>query len=81
MIEKANILTSPSALQGESWLAPSGIRIGTPYLTTLGIENMQEFADLFVDCLQKHDATKLNEYVHATAPRLYKKFLGEAEFA
>lgn len=75
---EANVLISVSALLDDtSWIKPSGIRLGTPYITTLGVnENeMHEFCKLFVDCLQTKNATKLKEHVVATANRLYPQFL------
>lgn len=76
LLEKANIWLSVSALVSDtSWIKPSGIRIGTPYITTLGIENMQEFSDLFVDCLATKKHESLLSYVQDNAQKLYKKFL------
>ncbi len=76
LLMDANILVSVSALIDDtSWIKPSGIRIGTPYITTLGIESMQEFVDILVDCLVTKNTARLGEYTKASANRLFPKFL------
>ena len=70
LLKAANINVSVSALKEDiSWLSPSGIRIGTPYATTLGV-NMQELASLLAQCLKTQDSTELGKYDCYTANKL-----------
>ncbi len=77
LLEDANVLVSYSALLNDSWANPSGIRIGTPYLTTLGLNENQtkELAQLTIETLKTRKNEKLKEFVLTTAPDLYSKFL------
>ena len=75
LLNEANILLSVSALLEDSWKKPNGIRLGTPYITTLGIEDISEFADLFVSTLKTKNAIELKKFVESNAKKLYNKFL------
>lgn len=75
LLMEANILVSPSALIGESWTSPNGLRLGTPYITTLGITDIKEFANLFTQTLKTKQSAALKEYTITNASNLYKKFL------
>jgi len=72
----ANILTSKSKLLTDSsWKNPNGIRLGTPYITTLGVSDITEFAELFTETLTSQNPLKLREFTIETAQKLYPKFL------
>lgn len=72
----ANVLISKSKLLSDSsWLKPNGIRIGTPYITTLGVTDISEFADIFCDALKTKNNSNLKNFTIATAQKLYPKFL------
>lgn len=76
LLKEAHIFVSSSALLNDtSWTTASGIRIGTPYITTLGIENTQEFASILSNALKSKNMANLKEYTITTAQRLYPKFL------
>ena len=76
LLKDANVFVSVSALlEDTSWKNPNGIRIGTPYITTLGVTDITEFAELFVKTLTTKNPTDLKKYVIYTANKLYPKFL------
>lgn len=75
-LEEANVFISVSALLDDpSWKQANGIRIGTPYITTLGFDEISEFADLFIEAFKKKNSQHLKEYVIENARRLFGKFL------
>lgn len=63
LLEKANISLSISALVGDSWLNPNGVRLGTPYISNF-IEDLTEFSELLVRCLKIKDFLDLKNYVN-----------------
>ncbi len=75
LLLEANILLSVSALMGESWRTPSGVRLGTPYITTLGLSDITDFAKLFVEALQTKKIETLKDYTINTAQKMYHSFL------
>ena len=75
LLKTAGIFVSASALPGESWLKPSALRIGTPYITTLGITDITEFAQLFTNTLKIKNADNLRTYVQNNTKKLYKNFI------
>lgn len=76
LLQKANILVNTSALVNDkTWKDASGIRLGTPYITTLGIEDISEFAKLLAQTLQTKNVDALKEYTISTARKLYAKFI------
>ncbi|MEF8848774.1 MAG: serine hydroxymethyltransferase [Candidatus Thermoplasmatota archaeon] len=60
-LEKAGIVTNSNTIPGDTDpLNPSGLRLGTPELTRIGMEEneMDEIADFFVRVLKKDEKTK-----------------------
>lgn len=76
ILSAANVLISKSAMLDDiSWKNPSGIRLGTPYMVTLGVDNIDEFGSLFVDALKNKRSDKLKNWVERVVPDLYSRFV------
>jgi glycine hydroxymethyltransferase len=72
LLYQAGISVSVSALPGESWQKPSAIRIGTPYVTTLGVD-VQELAELVIEALQTKKIEDLRRYSTNASKRFLKQ--------
>ncbi|WP_342261915.1 serine hydroxymethyltransferase [Alphaproteobacteria bacterium endosymbiont of Tiliacea citrago] len=62
LLEQANIWVSKSALIGDSWKNPNGIRLGTPYICNL-IDDITEFGECLVETLFSKDPIPLRALV------------------
>lgn len=74
LLQTAGIYISKSALVGENWKNTTGMRIGTPYLTTLGVD-IEEFSEIFADCLISKNNIELTKYIKNNIPKLAKEFI------
>ena len=65
LLEKANVYVSANAFPGDSWKDPSGLRIGTPYITTLGMKEteVQLFGQEIINALKTKNIENLKNFV------------------
>lgn len=64
LLGQANIYLSKSALIGDSWKKPNGVRLGTAYISNM-LDDITEFAECFVETLLSKDPIPLRRMVES----------------